>query len=238
MGAVSKFILNPEWCATEEAKDETSNSCWSLKELMDYFPEDYHRGLPEKGAWICVQLVPPTEYTVPPLSMWYALPESRPCGRAHPRKLARILTPSGSLYLEPHEYLLVEDITTFLGQEDNGVHVRFLGGQVGTALADQIFYIRSRGISRRDAELMLLGDIKRQDYCWLEVEPQYGLERNLEWPSPDRCPFAMPFPRELEAYRQEMQTRHARRKRRTPGKPFKVVLEVEGKVALEVEAEE
>lgn len=197
-GKVQKYIINPEWNDSEEAqaeKEEIKNAMLQglcgLGEIEDAFPEDYGNLLPEEGAWIRVNNPPNCEFTVPPFSMWRAsrwfLP---PNGLGVSYKQVKIITPKGDLGLWPHEYCIVKDITEWLGHEH--VYMRMLGEGAESGInPDQLFYIRSRGVSRREAERMLFTQITSQAYCWFETHPAYAQLFAKPWPSPEHCPFAM-----------------------------------------------
>lgn len=88
----------------------------------------------------------------------------------------RVLTPDGEVCLEPHEYTILRDIQPYLDQIDDGYHFRELGG-VGKAkkLAEQLFYVMSRGIPKVEGYKMLLGQIDRPNVFWLE--PYKELQR-------------------------------------------------------------
>lgn len=198
-GAKSKYILNPEWESSDEAKAEKeaikeamfSNPLVQMHEIEDCFPEDYGKELPESGAWIRINKVPATEYTVPPFSMWRASRwylDANSLGVT--QKRVKIITPKGDLGIWPHEYCIVPDITRWLGEEH--VYMRMLGEGAESGInPDQLFYIRSRGVPRREAERMLFTQITSQAYCWFEVHPAYGRLLGLDWPNKTHCPFAM-----------------------------------------------
>jgi hypothetical protein len=198
-GAVQKYVLNPAWSDSEEAlheKETIKNAILShpfsrLEEVEDSFPEDYGKELPEEGAWIRVNSSPNCEYTVPPFSMWRAsrwylyLDAS-----LAPIKRVKIITPKGDLGIFPHEYCIVKDITEWLGHEH--VYMRMLGEGAESGInPDQLFYIRSRGVPRREAERMLFTQVSSQSYCWFETHPAYAKLFGIHWPDPEHSPFAM-----------------------------------------------
>jgi hypothetical protein len=63
---------------------------------------------------------------------------------------------------------------------------------------DQLFYLMSRGITKQQACLMLIDQIKDDSFLWFEFAPQYGEHFGLSWPSPARCPFATPREKFIE----------------------------------------
>jgi len=105
--------------------------------------------------------------------MWYAMEEVRPHAvEGQARHLAQIVTPRGSLWLWPGEYVVVRDISNYFAFPDDHIHINLLGGD--SVNADKLFYIRSRGISKKDAIKMLLGDVKSQDVAYVTVHPAYA----------------------------------------------------------------
>lgn len=88
----------------------------------------------------------------------------------------RVLTPDGEVCLEPHEYNILGDVQPYLEQIDDGYSFRELSG-IGKAkkLAEQLFYVMSRGISKVGAYKILLGQIDRPNVFWLE--PHKELQR-------------------------------------------------------------
>lgn len=172
---ISKTIINPEWEGCEEQVEEA----YSLSQaggLADFYalcPGECGAKIPEKGAWIMVKISPHTEFTVPVLSMWYAIEDIRPHSTTNGQNwhLAKILTPKGDLYLWPNEYTVVKDISPYLEFPDDHIHIHLLGGMPMNKEA--LFYIRSRGISKAEAIKMLLGDVKTQNVAFVTVHPVY-----------------------------------------------------------------
>ena len=126
--------------------------------------------LPEDGAWIMVLLPPNTEYTVEPLSCWFAVADE-----SRERYKARIETPKGPLWLYPHEYVLVGNVAEYITmatEDEGGVKVNYISDRTELK-SDQLFYLRQRGIPYADAVLMLLGTVKDQFFCYLTFPVQY-----------------------------------------------------------------
>jgi hypothetical protein len=203
-GRAPKYILNPDYSETEEEKENLKDTIIQMgslidssdnpfaradgirAELMGYFPEEHDSKLPDEGAWILVKKSPETEYTVPPLSIWYALPwpmEDRRRGRGFYR--VRIITPRGDLGILPHEYTVIKDITRYVGQEKEGMRFRFLSEDVEIP-SDQLFYVMSRGIPRREATMMLLPELKSPNLGWFESSKEIADTFGYEWPSEER----------------------------------------------------
>lgn len=198
-GKIQKYVINPEWSDSAEAiaeKEELKKRLMAFPwtshyEVENAFPEDYGKELPEEGAWIRVNRPPNCEFTVPPFSMWRA---SRwfldPDSTGLQFKRVKIITPKGNLGIWPHEYCIVKDITEWLGHEH--VYMRMIGEGAESGInPDQLFYIRSRGVSRREAERMLFTQVTSQAYCWFETHPAYAQIYGLPWPTPKQCPYAM-----------------------------------------------
>lgn len=87
----------------------------------------------------------------------------------------RIACPEGQAWVEPHEWTPVQNIDLYFDMVD-GEHVKLhlLGGGTSGSVADQLFYIMSRGISKAVAYGMLLGEIRKPNICWLEIHQYYA----------------------------------------------------------------
>lgn len=202
-----KYVLNPKFRESEAEAEDTRaavmevcslhgsvRTCGGLDEFQGYYPEEYGKVVPEAGTWIVVQHPPQgTEYTVPPFSIWYAVPWQMDGGEIKGRNIhrVRIQTPCGDLGLFPREYALVNDIKTYIGREKDGVLFHRLSGE-GMLPTETLFYMQSRGISRPDACMMLLDQIADPTFGWFEIAPPYGAHFGEEWPTPRQCPFATP----------------------------------------------
>jgi hypothetical protein len=195
---IPKMIPNPEWTASQEAKLQKQLTMDDMARrgecCEDAFPEDFDRDLPASGAWIMLlvsvrvgrQVDDRTTkiITVPHLSMWYAMPHVsnmrvmlRPMGkRTREREFtflrqAVINTPDGAIHVWPHEYQKI-DITKFLDLcEEDGLFIHYLSDK---ARVDEsaLFYLRSRGIAKADAQRMLLGTLTDSNYCYFTVSPE------------------------------------------------------------------
>jgi hypothetical protein len=138
----------------------------AAEEFQDYFPGD--NKVPDGGGWILVKTPPPTEYTVPPLSIWFAEPWPMDCER-HSSHRVKIITPKGELGLFPREYSLIRDPSKYYEFVGQGMEIRFFGNEEGVP-KDALFYLRSRGISKRDALCMLIAEIKAHGVMWIETD--------------------------------------------------------------------
>jgi hypothetical protein len=167
-----------------DAKDQMS----SLGEIVeDYFPEDSGKSLPKKGGWIMLLMdihvgkeTPEGSelIDVPRLSIWYAMPtvttfRRKIAGVNLAMVQAIINTPKGNVHVWPHEYKLVE-IEKFLEfTEEQGFYMRPLHQETGAFDEKKLHYLRSRGISRADAQRMLLPELNNPNFCFFEFDGAY-----------------------------------------------------------------
>lgn len=191
-----RYVLNPEFDEAEEIREQVADMCLQLHDCFeDYYPQDYKKEIPEDGAWIMVLRDPGTEYTVPPFSIWFAQnwhSNSNLAG-VHVKRV-KVITPMGELGLFPREYSRIDNVTSYIGREAEGILVHQLSGNPIVS-NDQLHYIMSRGIPKQQAMLYLLDQIKDPTFLWIEIAPHYGNMFGKEWPSPARCPFATPLDR-------------------------------------------
>ncbi|QDH91601.1 hypothetical protein QDA01_gp88 [Microbacterium phage Cinna] len=155
-----------------------------------YMPEP-ERTIPEEGAWIIVVEVPrgvAIDFDVPPLSMWRARHHELNSGGVEIAKgvkvwpqQAVIATPAGDLHLWPHEYIVVKDPAGLVGDPDATLHQ--LGGSP-VLNEDHMFYLMSRGISHREAVLLLFDQITDPSFVYVTfpdwaVDAMYGAGQPL-----------------------------------------------------------
>jgi hypothetical protein len=197
---VPRMIPNPAWTESEEARIQkklTIEDCMQRGECPeDIFPEDYGKDIPEAGCWIMLLTSvrvgrqidddKTKVITVPHLSMWYAMPHVSTARAmlhsvtSYRRKVADreyinlrqgvINTPDGAVHVWPHEYNKI-DINKFLDLcDDEGLFIHYLSDE---ARVDEgaLFYLRSRGIDKADAQRMLLGTLTNSNYCYFTVSP-------------------------------------------------------------------
>lgn len=147
--------------------------CKALDQYYDYFPEDGGMAaVPDGGAWVLVKNPPHTEYTVPPLSFWFAEPWPMLGGGPQPKRV-KVVTQQGGLGLFPSEFVVVKDFERWFEFVGAGIEARFFGGPTAGVPEAQLHYLRSRGIAKRDAIVMLVGSIRAHGVLWLEVvDPQ------------------------------------------------------------------
>lgn len=154
------------------------------QEMPSYFPEDYGKDIPVDGCWILITKPPPCDIKVKMFSIWFALEATdTKLHHRYPirRKLASILTPYGELRLEPWEYnkIELEKYLDFLNvrpeNSEPDMNIRFLteDPKLSKKMADMVFYMQSRGISRGTAYLMLIKEIRDQNFCYFEMHDVY-----------------------------------------------------------------
>lgn len=153
-----------------------------LAEFRSYFPED--NALAEDGDWILVKESPSTEYTVLPLSIWYATRWPMDTGR-RPIHRVKVTTSKGDLGLFPHEYSKITAIEKYYEFIGDGMDIHFFGSDEGIP-ADKLFYLRSRGIPKKDAIVMLLKMIRSPAVCWIETRRDIAEAFVRHWPDESR----------------------------------------------------
>jgi hypothetical protein len=87
----------------------------------------------------------------------------------------KIKTVFGDVCIQPWEYTVVKDIAQYIEPVGHGEAVmRFLTQekQLSGKIADQVFYLRSRGISFSDAVQLCISNVKTQNLFYLEMHPQ------------------------------------------------------------------
>lgn len=181
----SRAQITDAWTAWHEKKVEWDEEQLHLNIMAfgpghheRYFPEEYDKAVPDEGCWIRILEEPHTEmkqrFRLPVMSMWRARPHTLNCSRYgnYSPKQAVIATPGGDLHLWPHEYVVVPDITPYIGED--GVTMHELGGSpiFDAHGEDQLFYLQSRGITRHDAALLLLNDLPDQNFVYFTFDPE------------------------------------------------------------------
>lgn len=147
--------------------------------------------IPEEGAWILITEVPrgvALNFDVPPLSMWRARSHELNTGgieiakgvKVWPQQ-AVIATPAGDLHLWPHEYIVAKDPVGLVSDPDSSLHQ--LGGSP-VLNDDHLFYLMSRGISRREATLLLFEQITDTSFVYVTfpdwvTDLMYGMGQSL-----------------------------------------------------------
>jgi hypothetical protein len=192
------MIPNPAWSESEEAKlikQLTIDDMVRRRECPeDAFPEEYGKEIPADGAWILLlstvtvgRMVGETTQviSVPRLSMWFAKPHTSNARvllhdlgikRRKDRQYthlhqAVINTPDGAVHVWPHEFTKI-DIGGFLEFcDDDGLFIHYLSDEAHIDKS-ALFYLRSRGISKADAQRMLLGTLRNSNYCYFTLAPE------------------------------------------------------------------
>ena len=162
----------------------------------DLYPEEYGKQLPPEGGWIMLLMavhvgkelpdgnepdgeVSASDYSkhgrkvarkvehidLPHLSIWYGMPQVASNGL----RQASIQTPQGEVRVFPHEYQIT-DLSKWLEfDEKDGLYIHFLREE--GLPEDAMFYLRSRGISKAEAQRMLLGSVRDPFLCWFSFHP-------------------------------------------------------------------
>jgi hypothetical protein len=155
---------------TLEEKTNFAMGIGDLPYYMELHPEEYEKLIPKTGCWIRILIPPPTQFTVPHLSMWFA----KPAWSDH-RNLAKIITPEGELWVRPHEFQKVKDITQWVGMEpDVEMHYLSKTAKVNEQVANMQWYLQTRGIDKHEATKLLLGHIKDQHFAYFTMHPMYS----------------------------------------------------------------
>ncbi len=196
---IPRMIPNPAWTESEEWSRQKQLTMVAMAVRgecpEDAFPEDYGKDIPEDGAWIMLLMsvvVGKLDHykrakiiTVPRLSLWYAMPHTsnmrtllHDLGIKRRRaqeyvylKQAVVNTPDGAVHIWPREYKKI-DITTFLDFcEEDGLFIHYLNDESHID-ESALFYLRSRGIAKADAQRMLLGMLRNPNYCYFTFAPE------------------------------------------------------------------
>lgn len=179
---------------SKDAEKILLGSPWTgIPEYMNCFPSKFGLKLPSDGQWILVTAPPHCQITVPPFSIWFAIPWTmKPDGNGLAAHRVKIMTPAGELGIFPCEYSPVARISEYIGREKEGILVHQMSGDP-VVNTDHLFYLMSRGIPRATATMMLIEQIKDPTYLWFEIAPPYGEYFGRKWPTRERCPFATPL---------------------------------------------
>jgi len=194
--SVRSFLQHYEQLTDTRAIDEKvreaieARAGWGhdyTSEMMCYYPEEYGRFVPPKGAWIMVlKEIPVVEDYRPGLyNAYYAKPAplvnniTVGMGKGEKtvpvkRHRVKIAVEAGEVMLWPYEYSVIKDPHDILqgaGTDKEYEMVR-LGG---TANYDEakVHYLGTRGVTEADVYAMLLGDISSINYCYFRLKPEY-----------------------------------------------------------------
>ena len=105
---------------------------------------------------------------IPHSTVWYAMPHYLSAQTLHQ---AIIQTPEGQVHVWPHEYNLF-DIQKFLPFLGEGFDIHFMAESGGFS-EEALFYIRSRGISKAEAQMMLLPTLKDPHFCYFTFAEEF-----------------------------------------------------------------
>ena len=173
----------------EKHKYDIEESCMfgsPMQDLEMYYPEDYGKAIPKEGAWIMVLDThsfgksdsdrKTSSLWVKALSFYYAKPVVKNFDSDWQvgQKLAQIITKQGEALLYPHEYNVVGDIYKYYESFGDGINIIWLNDKAEKEVGnpEALFYIRSRGISLKEAYKMILGEIKDQNLLYLESDDE------------------------------------------------------------------
>jgi hypothetical protein len=86
----------------------------------------------------------------------------------------KITTPWGDVCVEPYEWSPVKNVELYFDMIGDGVILHEFGGTAKTSskMEEQIFYMQTRGLDRAGALRLLLGDVKKPNVVWLEMEQE------------------------------------------------------------------
>lgn len=86
----------------------------------------------------------------------------------------RIDAPGGTLWIEPYEYRIIDDITPYMDAIGEGYILHEYGDtqKVSSKIEEQIFYMQTRGLSKSSALALIAGTIKQTKTFWLEAEQE------------------------------------------------------------------
>lgn len=185
----------------EKHKEHLQEGCMYggiMQDLEMYYPEDYGKLIPKEGAWIMVlntnslgksdnnNFKKSTTIWVKGLSFYYAKPLIKNYDSEWQvgQKMAQIITKQGEVLLYPHEYNVVNDIHKYYESFGEGINIVWLNDKAEKRVGnpEALFYIRSRGISLKEAYKMILGDIKDQNLLYLESDDEIMEMFNKEIP--------------------------------------------------------
>jgi len=98
----------------------------------------------------------------------------------------KVLTETGHVYIQPEEYNIVSesDLKQYIEDTKTGhVLIKHFSGanSLKGKLADQVFYLKQRGISYSDALSMCCGGVSSQKLFYLVTHPVYIQVFNRNW---------------------------------------------------------
>jgi len=88
----------------------------------------------------------------------------------------KIRTIYGDVTIQPQEYNIVDDLAKYIEPaKDRHAFIKYINTsqQLKGKIAEQVFYMRSRGISYHDAIMMVSGNIKTQNLFYIEMHREY-----------------------------------------------------------------
>jgi hypothetical protein len=88
----------------------------------------------------------------------------------------KIKTPFGDVAIQPHEYTVVKELQGYIEPvKDGHAFMRFMSNQkqLTGKIADQVFYLRQRGIPFAEAIQLCIQNVKTQNLFYIEMHPEY-----------------------------------------------------------------
>lgn len=88
----------------------------------------------------------------------------------------KIKTAFGDVCIQPHEYTIPKDMSEYFeNAKDGHSFIRYLSTSKALKgkFADQIFYLRTRGIPHKEAIALCFQNVNTQNLFYLELHPEY-----------------------------------------------------------------
>lgn len=166
-----------------EQKAQFGGSYGYDAEMSAYYPEEYGKLIPKKGAWIIIIRDLPVEEKMKPslYGVYFALPEytihKAPITEKieYPirRMKAKINTANGEVMVLPHEYHIVQEIADVIaGTGPDGEYEMVKLGGDATYDDAKVHYLLTRGIPKEETYKLLLGNVGTINFCYFRIKPE------------------------------------------------------------------
>lgn len=96
----------------------------------------------------------------------------------------KIKTPFGDVCVQPYEYLIPKELGHYIeAAKDGHAFIRYMNETkiLKGKIADQVFYLRSRGIKFKDAITLCFQNISTQNLFYVEMHPEYQKALTRNW---------------------------------------------------------
>jgi hypothetical protein len=97
----------------------------------------------------------------------------------------RIKTPFGDVYVQPHEYVIAKESLGEVMDNAKEEHcfIRYLSDSkmLKGKIADQVFYLKSRGIPHKEALALCFQNVSSQNLFYIEMHPEYQKTFTRNW---------------------------------------------------------